>query len=153
MIDPAEHGAEELAVGNHAADADAAEIHAVIAALAADEPGPGAIALHAMIGKRDLERGIGGFRSGVAEERVIEIAGRQSGEPGGELEHLGMAELESRREIKFGRLLLDRLDDRRAAMSSIGAPQSRGRIDYRPAGHVVVIHVLGAGDEPRPLLE
>src|SRR6185503_8896013 len=68
MIDAGQHGAEELAVGDHSANADAAEIDAVIAALAADEPGAAALALGAMIGKRDLERGIGGFRSGIAEE-------------------------------------------------------------------------------------
>ena len=64
-----------------------------------------------------------------------------------------MAELEGRGEIKLGRLLLDRLDDGLAAMAGIGAPQAGGRIEHRPAGHVVIVHVLGAGDEPRPLLE
>ena len=112
VIDAGQHGAEPLAVGDHAADRDAAEVHAMIAALAADQAGAAAFAAGALIGERDLQRGVGGFRAGVAEEGIVEVARRHGGKPGGEFEHLGVAELEGRREIEFGGGFLDGLDDR-----------------------------------------
>src|SRR3954453_24271408 len=63
MIDAIDHGAEELAVGDHAANADTAEVHSVIAPLAADEPDAARLAAHAVIGERDLERGVCGLRT------------------------------------------------------------------------------------------
>ena len=58
----------------------------------------------------------------LAEKGVVEIAGRQGRQPRGELEDLGVAELEGRGEIELGGLLLNGLDDARAAMAGIGAP-------------------------------
>ena len=153
VIDAGEHGAEEFAVGDHAADTDAAEIHAMIAALAPDEAGARGFTLGTVISERDLERCVGGFRTRIAEERIVQIAGRQIGEARGEFEHLGMAELESGGEIELGRLFLDRFDDPGATVAGIGAPKARRRIEHRAAGHVVIMHVLGAGDEARLLLE
>ena len=101
---------------------DAAEADAVIAALAADQAHARGVAAHVVIGERDLERGIDRLRAGIAEEHVIEIAGRQRRDAAGEFESLGMAELEGRREVEFGRLVLDRLNDRVAVMPGIGAP-------------------------------
>ena len=122
MIDAGEQRAELFAVGDHAADRRAAEADAVIAALAADEARARGVAADVMIGERDLERGIDRLRTGIAEEHVIEIAGRQRRDAAGEFESLGMAELEGRREVEFGRLFLDGLDDRVAVMPGIGAP-------------------------------
>ena len=50
VVDAGQQRAEHLAVGDDAADRDAAEIDAVIAALAADQPGPRALAPRALIG-------------------------------------------------------------------------------------------------------
>ena len=58
VIDAGEQAAEQLAVGDDAADRDAAEADAVIAALAADQPLPGALAPGAVVGQRDLQRGV-----------------------------------------------------------------------------------------------
>ena len=73
----------------------------MIGALAADHAQTRSFAAGTMIGERQFQRGVGGFRSRVAEEGVVEIAGRQNGEAGGELENLGMAELERRSEVKL----------------------------------------------------
>jgi hypothetical protein len=62
VIDAGQQRSEHLAVVDDAADRSAAEADAVIAALAADQTGACALALDLMIGQRDLERGVGGFR-------------------------------------------------------------------------------------------
>ena len=153
VIDTRQHGAEPLAVGDHAAHRDAAEVHAVIAALAADQAGAAGLAVGAVIGQRDLQRRVGGLGSGVAEEGVVQIAGRHGGEARGQFEHLGMTELEGRREVQFGGRLLDRRDDGLAAVAGVGAPEPRAAVENRPAGQVVIVHVLGPGDHARALLE
>ncbi|MNL73578.1 hypothetical protein D3C87_1990570 [compost metagenome] len=56
MVDAGEQRAEELAVVRHAADGDAAEADAMIAALAADQAGLGCLAADVPIGERDLQR-------------------------------------------------------------------------------------------------
>ena len=100
VIDAGQQRAEHLAVVDDAADRGAAEADAVIAAFAADQAAAGALAVDLMIGQRDLERGIGGLRSGIAEEHVIEAGGREVGDAAGELEGLRNAELERRRIVE-----------------------------------------------------
>ena len=63
VVDAGEQRAEMFSVGDHAADRDAAEIDAVIAALAADQAGAAALALHALIGERDLQRRLDRLRA------------------------------------------------------------------------------------------
>ena len=63
VVDACEHGAEDFAVGDHAADRDAAEADAMIAAFAPDEPRARAFAIGAVIGDGDFERRVGGFRA------------------------------------------------------------------------------------------
>ena len=74
----------------------------MIATLAADEAGAAGLALDALIGERDLQRRVGGFRTGIAEEGIVQIARRHGGKARGKLEHLGVAVLEGRREIELG---------------------------------------------------
>ena len=145
MIGAGQSHAELLAVGDHAADRDAAEADAVIAALAADQPHPRRIAAHSVIGERDLQRGIDRLRTGIAKKDMIEIARRQLGDAGGQFKRLRMAELEGRREIHFRCLFLDRGDDRRAVMPGVGAPQAGGSVEDLAAVRREVVHVLGAG--------
>ena len=122
MVDAGEEGTEEFAVVDHAADGNAAEADAVIAALAADQALARAGPAHIVVGEGDFQRRVDGLRAGIAEEHVIEIAGRELRDARGELEGLRMGELEGRREIEFGRLALDRRDDRRAVVSGVAAP-------------------------------
>ena len=153
MIDAGEQRAELLAVGNDAADRDAAEADAVIAALAADQPHPRRIVAHVMEGERDLERGVDRLRAGIAEEHVIEIARRERGDAARQLERLGVRKLEGRRVVEFGRLGLDRLDDRVAVMAGIGAPQAGRAVDELAPVRREIVHVLGARDQARARLE
>src|SRR5262245_66211320 len=110
VVDAGEQGAEEFAVVDDAADRDAAEADAVIAALAPDQAGTRGFAAHVVIGERDLERGVDRLRAGIAEEHVIEVAGSVRGYSARALERLGMGELERRRVVELGRLGADRGD-------------------------------------------
>ena len=83
-----------------------------------------ALPRHVMIGERDLQRGVDRLRTGIAEEHVVEVGRRQRGDAARQVEGLGVAELEGRREIQLRRLLLDGGDDRLAVMAGIGAPQA-----------------------------
>ena len=77
VVDAGQQRAEELAVVDDAADRDAAEADAVIAALAADEARALPLARHVPVGERDLERGVDRLGAGVAEEDVVEVARRE----------------------------------------------------------------------------
>ena len=125
MVDAGEQRAEELAVVDDAADRDAAEADAVIAALAPDQARARALAAHVVIGERDLERGVDRLRAGIAEEHVVEIARRQRRDAARELERLGMGELEGRRVVELGRLRLDRGDDRVAVVAGVACTTAR----------------------------
>ena len=63
MVDPGQERAEEFAVVDDAADGNAAEADAVIAALTADQARARALAAHIVVGERDLERGIDRLRA------------------------------------------------------------------------------------------
>ena len=153
VIDPGQQRTEEFAVVDDAADGNAAEAHAVIGALAADEAGARPLPAHVVVGERDLERRSTGLRARIAEEHVIEVGRREVGDARGELERRRMGETEGRGEVELRRLALDRLDDRLAVMAGVAAPQSRGAVENpAPLGRVIM-HVLRAGDQPRALLE
>src|SRR5262245_40998135 len=81
VVDAGEQRAEEFAVVDDAADRDAAEADAVIAALAPDQAGARALAAHVVIGERDLERGVDRLRAGIAKEHLIQGAGGGRGHP------------------------------------------------------------------------
>jgi hypothetical protein len=125
----------------------------VIAALAADQAGARALALDLMIGQRDFQRGIGGFRARVAEKYMIQSGGRQLGDAARELEGLGNAELERRSIIQSFGLPGDRRGNLGAAMTRIGAPHARCGVDELAAVDRNVMHVLGDGEQSRRLLE
>lgn len=69
-----------------------------------------------------LSAHVGRFRARVAEERIVQVARRHGGQARGEFEHLGVAELEGRREVELGGRFLNRRHDRLAAMPGVGAP-------------------------------
>src|ERR1035437_2559077 len=129
MIDPGQQRSEHLAVVADAAHRSAAEADAVIAALAADQAGAGALALDLMIGQRHLERGIGGLRSGIAEEHVIQPGRGEVRDAGREFERLRNAELERRRVIQRLGLRGNSGGYLGAAVAGIGAPHARRGID------------------------
>jgi TetR/AcrR family transcriptional regulator len=153
VVDAGEQSAEHLAVGDDPADRDAAEVYAVIAALAADEACARALALGAVISEGDLQCGLDGFGTRIREEDVVEPLGGDLRQARGELEGLRVRHLEGGGIVELGDLLLHRLDDFRPAMAGIDAPQPRGAVENRTAVVGVVVHVLGTGEEARRLLE
>ncbi len=87
------------------------------------------------------------------ERSVVEVARRQQRQPGGQLEHLGVAVLEGRRVVEPGRCLLDGLDDRLAAVAGVDAEQAGRGVDHLAAVRLEVVHALGAGEQAGSLLE
>ena len=68
-------GTEDFAVGHHAADRHAAEIHAVIALLATDQAGTITFAARTVVAQRDLQRGVDRLGAGVREKAVEKPSG------------------------------------------------------------------------------
>src|SRR5262245_66685612 len=64
-----------------------------------------------------------------------------------------MAVLEGWRVVEPRRHILDRLDDRFAAMASVDAKQSRRGVDHLAAVGFEIVDPLGPGKQSRPLLE
>src|SRR5690606_31331075 len=64
-----------------------------------------------------------------------------------------MGVLERRRIVEARCCLLDRLHDRLAAVASIYAEQTGGAVDHLTAIRREEVHILGAGEEARSLLE
>src|ERR1700685_339239 len=97
MIDAGQERAEEFAGVDNAADRNAAEADAVIAALAADQAGPARLPAHGMTGERDFERSVARLRPGIAEEDPIEIGGRDRRDAARQLERFRMGEVKGSR--------------------------------------------------------
>jgi hypothetical protein len=106
-----------------------------------------------MVGQRNLQRGVGGFRAGIAEKHVFEPGRRQFGDAACQLERLRMAELERRRVVQRLGLLADRRGNLAAAVAGIAAPHPGGGIEDFAAVGGEVMHILGAGEHPRRTLE
>jgi len=153
VVDAAEQRAEHLAVADDAADRDAAEIDAVIAAFATDQARARAFALGAMIGDCHLQRGVDRFRSGIGEEDMVHALRRDVDQPIGQFEHDRMAHLEGRRIVELGRLVLDRLGDLRPAVAGIDAPETRCAVQHLATVAGRVMHVLGGHHHAWCLLE
>ncbi len=153
MIDPGQQGAEEFAVIDDATDRDSAEADPVIAALAPDQAGAGAFAAHPVIGDGDFQRGIHRLRPGIAEKDAVQIVRQHVLQAGRQLECRRVAHLERGRIIHLGHLGLDRLDDLRATVTGIDAPQARRTVQHLPPLRRRVPHILGADEQARIGLE
>src|SRR2546429_3695350 len=81
MIDRRQQIAECLSVCRYAADRNSAEIRAVIAAFAPDQPAPRTFAARTMIGQRNLERGIDRLGTGIRKKRIVEVGRHHVLEP------------------------------------------------------------------------
>ena len=153
MIDVAQHRAERFTVVGDAADRHAAEIRAVIAAHAPDQAGTLCLTLRAPVGKRNFQRGVGGFRTRIAEEDVVEARGRHRRNAAGEFDDGRVCELKGRREVEFFGLLGDCRRDLLAAVPGERAPKASKTVEQFAALRVVVEHALPARDDARLGLE
>ena len=144
---------EGLAVGDDAAHRNAAEAHAMVAALAADHPEALALAARAVVREGDLQCGVHRLGTRVGEEQVVQVAGEEGLQPPGQLEGQRVAHLEGGREVHGVDLARDRVGDGLAAMAGVHAPQARGRVEDLSALGRPVMHALGARQQPRVLLE
>ena len=107
VIDTRQMGRKRAAVRHHAADRHAAETDAVIAALAADQARPRSLSDGALVGERDLQRGVDRLGARIGEEDAIEPLRRDLGKPLGEIERQRMAHVERGREVEVRQAALD----------------------------------------------
>ena len=115
---PRHQRAERLAVAHHAAQRRAADIYAVIGALAGHEIASLPLVAGEVIGERDLHRRVDRLGAGVAEEHMIQARWRERGDAVGEGECGRVTAHEGRREVERLQLLSDRSCDLRSAMAS-----------------------------------
>ncbi|CCF20123.1 protein of unknown function [Pseudorhizobium banfieldiae] len=153
VVDAGEQRAEHLTVGDDAADGDAAEVDAVIAALAAYQAEARTVALHAMIGEGDLESGVDRLGAGIGVEDVVQAFRCDVHQAIGKLEGLRMAELEGGSIIQFACLFANRLGDLRPAVAGIDAPEAGRRIENLAPVMRRIVHILCTDEEARLLLE
>jgi hypothetical protein len=153
VVDARQMSRKGSAVRHHAADRHAAEADAVIAALAADQARPRPLADGALVGQRDLQRGVDRFRTRIGEEDAIETFGRDLGQPLGEIERERMAHVERGREVEVHQLPLDGRRDLAAAMAGIDAPKAGRSVDHLAAVDRCVVHALGGSEQAGRFLE
>ncbi len=146
-------GAEGAPVGRHAADADAAEAHAVEAALAADEQRALALALRAPEGQRDLHRGVAGLGAAVHQEHAVQARRRHGRDALGQFEGAGVADLEVRRIVQRVELALHGSHDARVAVAGTDAPQAGNAVQHLAALGRPAAHAFGTGEQARCGLE
>ena len=139
-------GAELAAVVDETRQRDAAEIDAVVRALARHEDVAAALAARLVIRERDLHRRVDGLRSGVRKEDAIQVARRELGHARGELELLRMRAQEWRTEVELAQLPADGIRDLLATVPGGYAEQTAGSIDDLVAAIVPQPHALGAND-------
>jgi hypothetical protein len=153
VIDAWQQAAVDFAVGGYAADRDATESNAVIAALAADQHVAMAFAARTMVRKRYLQCGVHRLGSGVCEEYVVKIAGRELCNQIGCAKLPGMAHLKQWRVVQSVELAFDRLDDPGAAMAGVYAPQPGSAIENLASVVGRVVHVACRYENTRRRLE
>src|SRR5262249_60410917 len=95
----------------------------VTPALAAEEGGTCALPQAVVVGERDLQCGVARLRTRIAEEHAVEIGGRQRGDPARQFEGLWVREMKRGRVVEFGRLPLDRSNNRITVVAGVRAPQ------------------------------
>jgi hypothetical protein len=87
----------------------------VIAALTLHQPGAARIAPRAVIVQREIQRGVGAFRTRIGEEQPVQ--------PGRLQFCQALRQLERQRLVELGGRLLDRLDNGTTRMARVYAPQ------------------------------
>ena len=142
VVHAGQQGAEGLAVAADAPHGNAAEAHAVITAFAADQARACALAAHAVIGQRDLQRRVDGFGTGVRVEDVAKLMPRVVHQFFRQVEGGRMAHLEGGGEIELAHHLADGADDLRLRMAARHAPQAGRTIEDGVAIDILVIHAF-----------
>ena len=153
MPDAGQRRAELAPVVHHAGQRHAAEVDAVIGALARNEHRASALSARLVIRQRDLHRRVNRFRAGIGEEDAVQIARGELGHSSRELEGARMAAQERRDEVEIGQLLMHGFRDFLATVSGRAAEHAGRRVDQLVAAIVPVVHAFAAHDEARRGLE
>ena len=153
VVDAGQQRPVRRAVGADSPHGHPAEADAVIGALAADQAGAARLSAPAMIGERDLQRGIDRLRPGVDEERMAQIAGQDRRQLGCQLEGGRMAHLEGGGVVELRNLPLHRLHDLGAAVAGVHAPHAGDPVDEPAPVAGPVVDPVGRLHQPRVALE
>ncbi|MNQ03359.1 hypothetical protein D3C85_160590 [compost metagenome] len=153
VVHAVEQRPEGAALAPDAAHRDAAEAHAVVRALAPDEPVAARVAARPVVGHRDLQRGVDRLGARVGEEHVVHAGRRHLREALRQREGGGVADLEVGGVVEHVDLRLHRRADPRVAVPGVHAPQAGDGVEHAAAVGQVVVQALAADDEARRLLE
>ena len=131
------------AVHGEALGAGAGHGGAVVGALAEHDHVLGALALVAPVLPRHLDGGLHRLAAAEGEEDVVEVAGRQLGDLGGELDGRLVGDLEDVVDRQLLHLRLDGVVDLGAAVADVDGPQAGEGVDVLVALGVVDDAALG----------
>src|SRR5579871_831820 len=124
IVGPRKKRPVRSAVIADAANGDASEPDAVVAARTADQSKPAALSGALEIGPRELERGIARFRAGIDEKDVVEASRRELSDRTCKTERFRVRELECRCVVELSRGRGDRISDRLPRVARIHAPKA-----------------------------
>ena len=140
--------AERFAIPSDTPDGQAAEIHAVIGTLAADQPDPLSLAPRSLAGQRDLECSLHRLGARASKKETIEVRRSQPGELPRQLERTGKAELEVRCIVQLSKLAGNRLANLGPAVSCRHTEKPRAAVENLLAAVIPVVHSLGFDLQP-----
>ncbi|CAM2153920.1 hypothetical protein PT2222_20340 [Paraburkholderia tropica] len=136
-------------VVDHAGQRDAAEIHAVIRALARHEHRTARRADRALISEADFHRGIDRLGTRTDEEQLPDALRQHLRKSSREFERLWMGAQEARRKVERQQLRMHGFGDFGAAMSGGRREQARPGVENRPPVQVVEVLILRAPEHLR----
>src|SRR6516164_7120261 len=114
----------------------------MITALASNQAGARSLAPQAVVGDRDLESSIDGFRARVGEEHPIKIARQHGAEPRRRLECAGVSHLKSRHIVETRNLVAHGRYDFGMGVAGIATPEPGGSIEDFATVMRRVVHAL-----------
>ena len=153
MVNTGQQTAKHPAVIDNPAHGNTAKIYPMIPTLTPDQPGPRALTPGTMISNGQFQCGFDCLRPGIGVEHMFHPIRRNLNNPVGQFKCFGMAHLERRCIIQFGRLLRNRLDDFRPPMPRVTAPKPCRSIQHLPPIGCGVIHSIGCNEHTRRLFE
>ena len=125
----------------------------MVTAFASDQPGTSTLTTDAVVGQRHLQRRVDCLRAAIDEKRIADALRRDVDQAVRQFENSRVAQLKRHRIIECFRLLLDRLNNLRMAVTGVATPQSGDGVQQLFALSRVAVHALRTRNHARMLFE